>query len=63
MINEKIATDKILQAKKEVIKEIPGIGDVVANELLTVLPELGNLNRRQIASLAGLAPRSNDSGF
>jgi len=62
MINEKIATDKVLQAKKEVIKEIPGIGDVVANELLTVLPELGNLNRRQIASLAGLAPRSNDSG-
>lgn len=61
-INSLIAKDEILKVKKEVLKTIPGIGDVVANELLAFLPELGKLDRRKIASLAGLAPRSNDSG-
>jgi transposase len=61
-INSLIAKDEILKEKKEVLKTIPGIGDVVANELLAFLPELGGLDRRKIASLAGLAPRSNDSG-
>ena len=41
---------------------MPGIGDITANDLLVLLPELGTLTRRKIASLAGLAPRANDSG-
>jgi transposase len=61
-INSLIAEDKLLQAKKEVIKTVAGIGDIVANELLVLLTELGSLDRRKIASLAGLAPKSNDSG-
>lgn len=61
-INSLIAKDEVLKEKKEVLKTIPGIGDVVANELLAFLPELGQLDRRKIASLTGLAPRSNDSG-
>lgn len=61
-INAKIAEDKTMSARKKIIKAIPGIGDITANELLTILPELGTLDRRKIASLAGLAPRSNDSG-
>lgn len=61
-INSLIKEDELLQAKKEILKTIPGIGDIVANELLVLLPELGLLDRRKIASLAGLAPRSNDSG-
>lgn len=61
-INELIASDSVLKAKKTVLKTIPGIGDIVANELLVLLPELGTLTRRKIASLSGLAPRANDSG-
>ena len=51
-----------LKSKKNILKSISGIGEVVANELLALLPELGCVNRKQIASLVGLAPRENDSG-
>jgi len=57
-----IAGDPILAEKQKILKSIPGIGNIVAFELLVLLPELGTLNRRKIASLAGLAPRANDSG-
>lgn len=61
-INSLIMEDELLKEKKEVLKTIPGIGDIVANELLAFLPELGELDRRKIASLTGLAPRSKDRG-
>lgn len=61
-INELIEEDACLREKKKILKTIPGIGDVIANELLILLPELGQLNRRQIASLVGLAPIAKDSG-
>jgi transposase len=65
-IDEKINTlvddDAVLKDKKQVLKTIPGIGDVIANELLILMPELGTMNRREAASLAGLAPMANDSG-
>lgn len=41
---------------------VPGIGDIISNELLILLPELGTLNKRQIAALVGVAPKANDSG-
>lgn len=60
---EKIAAqDVTLKAKQDVLRTIPGIGDVTALNLLVLVPELGQLNRREIASLAGLAPRACDSG-
>lgn len=52
-----------LSVKKEILKTIPGIGEITASELLVLLPELGKLNRREIASLVGLAPRARDSGL
>lgn len=61
-INRLIDNDPILKARKEIIKTVPGIGEITANDLLVLLPELGTLNRKQIASLSGLAPRANDSG-
>ncbi len=61
-INAMIEEDEVLKAKKAILKTIPGIGSIVANELLVLLPELGTLTRRKIASLAGLAPKANDSG-
>ena len=57
-----IASNPELKAKQDILKTIPGIGDVLAFELLILLPELGTLSRRKIASLAGVAPRNNDSG-
>lgn len=62
-INQMIKADSILKEKKAVLKTIPGIGEITANYLLVLLPELGTLNRKQIASLTGLAPIANDSGL
>ncbi len=61
-IDDLIETDAVLKAKKATIQTIPGIGRIVSNELIVLLPELGKLNGKQIASLVGLAPMSNDSG-
>lgn len=48
--------------KTEVMTSVPGVGDITAMSLLADLPELGQLNREQIAALAGLAPFNHDSG-
>lgn len=45
-----------------VIRAIPGCGSKTATTLLALMPELGTLNRRQAAALAGVAPHPNDSG-
>ena len=46
----------------ERLQSVPGVGPKVARALLIDLPELGQLDRRRIASLAGLAPYARDSG-
>jgi transposase len=51
-----------LKQKAEILKSVPGIGDVTASMLVTELPELGQCNKRQIASLVGVAPMNRDSG-
>ena len=61
-IQEFINSDPTLSAMQGILKTIPGIGEKVSADLLVLLPELGTMNRRQIASLCGLAPLSNDSG-
>lgn len=48
--------------KKDIITSVPGVGDQTARVLITELPELGKLNRSQIARLAGVAPINQDSG-
>ena len=59
-INALIEANKTLSSRKDTLKAISGIGEVSANQLLILLPELGTLNRKQISAL--LAPRANDSG-
>ena len=49
--------------KSELIRSIPGIGPVSASTILASLPELGALNRKQIAALVGVAPFNRDSGY
>ncbi|GAB4375692.1 MAG: IS110 family transposase [Kiloniellaceae bacterium] len=48
--------------RARLLQTIPGIGPVIAMTLLADLPELGSLDRKAIASLAGLAPHPNQSG-
>ena len=47
---------------RKVLKTIKGVGDIVSTHLIALLPELGKINRKEIASLAGLAPHPNESG-
>ncbi len=44
------------------LRTVPGVGPVLAHTLIALLPELGNLSRRAIAALVGLAPYDEDSG-
>jgi transposase len=50
------------RAKETIYRSVPGVGPTMARTLLAELPELGSLNRKQIAALAGVAPLSRDSG-
>lgn len=50
------------RAKDQLLRSVPGVGRVLALSVLTQLPELGTLNRKQIAALAGVAPLARDSG-
>ena len=47
---------------EELLKSVPGIGDVTARTLIADLPELGTLDRKKIAALVGVAPFNRDSG-
>lgn len=48
--------------KEDLLTSVPGVGAATARTLLALMPELGALDRRKIAALAGLAPVSRDSG-
>jgi transposase len=48
--------------QEDLLRSAPGVGRVVATTLLTQLPELERLSRKQIAKLVGLAPLARDSG-
>jgi transposase len=61
-IDEIKKDDKEFQTKMAILKSIPGIGIKTARSLLIDLPELGQLDRKQVASLSGLAPHCYDSG-
>lgn len=50
------------RAKSDVLRSVPGVGAVSSATLLAELPELGKLNRKQIAALVGVAPFNRDSG-
>jgi transposase len=50
------------QHKVDLMTSVPGVGHTTATTLLADLPELGQLNREQIAALAGVAPYNHDSG-
>ena len=57
-----LVTDPALQARFDVLVSIPGVGEATAFALLVEMPELGALEHKCAASLAGLAPVARDSG-
>jgi len=57
-----IARSETWQALERLLSSVPGIGRVATASLLALLPELGRLNRREIAALVGVAPFNHDSG-
>lgn len=59
---KRINADPGLAKRYEILLSIPGIGSKIAITLIATLSELGCLNSKQIAMLAGLAPVANDSG-
>jgi transposase len=61
-LERQIEADPQWRAQAERLRSAPGVGRVLATTVLAELPELGCLNRRQIAALVGVAPISRDSG-
>jgi transposase len=57
-----VASDEALAQKAALLQTVVGVGWVVASGLLAELPELGQVSRRVIAALAGLAPGRRESG-
>jgi transposase len=62
-IDDSVRGSPVWCEKEDLLKSVPGVGKVTARTLLAELPELGNLDRRQVASLAGLAPWTRQSGL
>ncbi len=61
-IANQIAASEALRDRHRVLLRFKGVGAVICAVLLAEMPELGSLDAKQVASLAGLAPFNNDSG-
>jgi transposase len=62
LLGKLIEKTPVWQAREDLLKSAQGIGKVISRTLLADLPELGQLNRKQIAALVGIAPYNRDSG-
>jgi transposase len=61
-LDEAIRRSPLWREQEDLLQSVPGIGPIVTRTLLGELPELGTLNRKQIAALVGVAPFNRDSG-
>ena len=61
-LRQRIETSEAWRRADELLTSVPGIGPKVAGVLIAELPELGQLDRRRIAALVGVAPVNVDSG-
>ena len=61
-IEELISRNKELRKKQQTLISYKGIGKKIANSLIAELPELGSLSNKEVASLVGVAPKTNESG-
>jgi transposase len=61
-LRKQIEGSPLWRAKDDLLRTVPGVGPMTSAALLANLPELGRLNRHQIAALVGVAPFNRDSG-
>jgi len=61
-LNQSVRKSPIWREKSLILRSAPSVGPVLSVTLLAQLPELGTLNRKQIAALVGVAPLNRDSG-
>jgi transposase len=61
-LDQAIKNSPVWKEKVDLLKGVPGVGRVTIATFLSQLPELGTLDRKQIAALVGVAPFNCDSG-
>ncbi len=61
-IDDHVRGSPVWAEKEDLLASVPGVGPVIARTLIAEMPELGTLDRRQIAALASLAPWTRQSG-
>lgn len=61
-LTRQLRNSEVWKIKDDLLRGIPGVGAITTLTLLAKCPELGALNRREIAKLTGVAPLANDSG-
>lgn len=61
-LGKAIQASPVWRTRETLFRSVPGVGPVVSRTLIAELPELGHLNRKQIAALVGVAPLARDSG-
>jgi transposase len=61
-LGERIKASALWRAQDDLLQSVPGVGPVLSVTLLAEVPELGQLTRKQVAKLVGVAPLNRDSG-
>ncbi|MEE8561645.1 MAG: IS110 family transposase, partial [Gemmatimonadota bacterium] len=61
-LTKNVRESPVWRAKDNLLRSAPGVGPIMSFTILADLPELGRLNRKQIAALVGVAPHAADSG-
>lgn len=61
-LTRRLRSSDVWRVKDDLLRSIPGVGAVTTLTMLAKCPELGTLNRREIAKLTGVAPLADDSG-
>ena len=61
-LDDRIQQSPVWREREELLQSVPGVGPVMSRTVVAELPELGTLNRKQIAALVGVAPFNCDSG-
>ena len=61
-LRQTLRNSPVWREKDDLLRTVPGVGRQVSLTLLAYLPELGTLDRRQVAALVGVAPFNRDSG-
>ena len=62
-LRQTLRQSPVWREKDDLLRTVPGVGEQISLTLLAYLPELGTLDRRQVAALAGVAPFNRDSGI